>query len=46
MMKFLANESVDFRIITKLWEESYEVEVILEIEPGVPMRYCSVLPMK
>ncbi|MCB9282635.1 MAG: DUF5615 family PIN-like protein [Lewinellaceae bacterium] len=35
MEKFLADESVDFRIVTHLREDGYEIEAIVEINPSI-----------
>lgn len=35
MTKFLADESVDFRIVTNLREDGYEVEAVIEMDPGI-----------
>lgn len=35
MAKFLADESVDFRIVTHLREKGYEVEAIVEFDSGI-----------
>jgi predicted nuclease of predicted toxin-antitoxin system len=35
MAKFLADESVDFRMVTHLREKGFEVQAILENHPGV-----------
>lgn len=35
MGKFLADESVDFRIVKALREDHYEVEAIVEINPSI-----------
>ncbi len=33
--KFLADENVDFRIVKALREDKYEIEAIIEINPGI-----------
>ncbi|MCB9282666.1 MAG: DUF5615 family PIN-like protein [Lewinellaceae bacterium] len=35
MEKFLADESEDFRIVTHLREDGYEIEAIVEINPSI-----------
>lgn len=35
MKKILADESVDFRIVRSLREDSYQVEAIIELSPGI-----------
>jgi predicted nuclease of predicted toxin-antitoxin system len=35
MEKFLADESVDFRLITYLRDNGYEIKAIMEINPGI-----------
>jgi len=35
MKKMLADESVDFRIVRSLREENYQVEAIIELNPGI-----------
>lgn len=35
MTKFLADESVDFRIVTSLRDEGYDIEAVLEINPSI-----------
>lgn len=35
MSKFLADESVDFRIVKALREDHYEVQAIVEINPSI-----------
>ena len=35
MEKFLADESVDFQIVTHLRENGYEIEAIVEMSPGI-----------
>ena len=35
MKKFLADESVDFRIVKSLREDGYEVQAIVELDPGI-----------
>jgi len=35
MGKFLADESVDFRIVKALREDHYEIEAIVEINPSI-----------
>lgn len=35
MERFLADESVDYLIVTHLREDGYEVEAIVEINPSV-----------
>jgi predicted nuclease of predicted toxin-antitoxin system len=36
MRKWVVDESVDFRIVTRLRELGYEVEAITETHPGIP----------
>lgn len=33
--KFLADESVDFRLVTNLREDGYDIEAIVELSPGI-----------
>ena len=35
MKKFLADESVDFRIVKTMRKDSCEIEAIVELEPGI-----------
>lgn len=35
MKKILADESVDFRIVRSLRDENYQVEAIIELNPGI-----------
>lgn len=35
MEKFLADESVDYQIVTHVRESGYEIEAIVEISPGI-----------
>lgn len=35
MKKFLADESVDFRIVKSLRNDGYQIEAIVELEPGI-----------
>ena len=35
MKKILADESVDFRIVRSLREDNYQVEAIIEMNPGI-----------
>lgn len=35
MKKFLADESVDFRIVRSLRDDDYEIQAIVELDPGL-----------
>ncbi len=35
MKKFLADESVDFRIVKSLRESNYEIQAVIELDPGL-----------
>lgn len=35
MAKFLADESVDFRIVSQLRENGYEIEATIEVNPSI-----------